>query len=138
MTVWIGFLLAIILLVVAGLAQETVDFGAIPVGATVSATYTLRNTNPFPCTLEAVGFGEDFAPATDVFNISGLELPLPLESGASVQWAILFRPSATAVYQEEMRITAVKLILISGIRILLEKAPTIFLCIFLMRRSMLR
>ncbi len=97
-------ILAIILFVVVGLAQETVDFGAIPVGTTVTATYTLRNTNPFPCTLEAVGFGEDFALATDVFNVSGLELPLPIESGASVQWAILFRPAATASYQGEMRV----------------------------------
>ena len=97
-------LLAIILFVVAGFSQETVNFGAIPVGTTVSATYTLRNTNPFNCTLEAVGFGEDFAPATDIFIVSGLELPLPIESGATVQWTILFRPSASASYQGEMRI----------------------------------
>lgn len=97
-------LLAIVLLVVAGLAQEMVDFGAIPVGATVSATYTLRNTNPFNCTLEIVGFGEDFAPATDGFTVSGLELPFPIESGASIQWTILFHPSASAIYQGEMRV----------------------------------
>ncbi|MCK5586923.1 hypothetical protein KAJ02_12700, partial [Candidatus Bipolaricaulota bacterium] len=85
-------------------AQEAVNFGAIPVGTTVSATYTLRNTNPFGCTLEVVGFGEDLASATDVFTVSGLELPLPIESGASIQWTILFRPSAIASYQGEMRI----------------------------------
>ncbi|MCK5247686.1 hypothetical protein KAR02_12340, partial [Candidatus Bipolaricaulota bacterium] len=96
--------LAVVLFVVVGFAQEAVNFGAIPVGTTVSATYTLRNTNPFGCTLEVVGFGEDLASATDVFTVSGLELPLPIESGASIQWTILFHPSAIVSYQGEMRI----------------------------------
>ncbi|MFC2083295.1 hypothetical protein ACFLSG_04575 [Candidatus Bipolaricaulota bacterium] len=97
-------LLVVVLFVVVGFSQESVNFGVIPVGTTVNATYTLRNSNPFDCSIEAVDFGEDSAPATDVFIISGLELPLPIASGASVQWTVLFHPSAVTSYQEVMSI----------------------------------
>ncbi|MFC2095736.1 hypothetical protein ACFLSW_04785, partial [Candidatus Bipolaricaulota bacterium] len=97
-------LLVVVLFVVVGFSQESVNFGVIPVGTTVNATYTLRNSNPFDCSIESVGFGEGSAPATEVFTISGLELPLPIASGASVQWTVLFHPSAIASYQEVMSI----------------------------------
>ena len=52
--------LAVLFLSVLVLCQEAVNFGSIPVGTTVTATYTFRNSNPFGCTLESVGFGENY------------------------------------------------------------------------------
>ncbi len=74
-------LFLVISLALVCVGQEAMDFGSVPVGTIISATYTLRNTNPFNCTLEAIGFGEDYSPASDVFAISNLELPIPIDVG---------------------------------------------------------
>ncbi len=97
-------LVVLVLFAVAGVAQESVNLGTVLPGTTATATYTLRNSNSFDCTLEAVGFGEEYAPGSGAFLVSGIELPMPIAAGDSVSWTVQFRPTTATAYQASMRI----------------------------------
>jgi len=86
------------------IAQESVNFGSIPVNTSTSIVYTLTNTNPFSCNLEAAGFGEAYALETDGFSIQPMELPMPIPSGDGLPLSIIFSPRSSGTYSDSLRI----------------------------------
>jgi len=85
-------------------AQESVNFGAVPLNTTSQVIYTLTNTNPFSCNLEAFGFGEEFSLESGSFSVYPMELPLAVQAGDSLPLTLTFLPKSAGTHTAELRI----------------------------------
>lgn len=95
-------LLLVVLFSLLSFAQEAVNFGTVPVGASVPGTYTFRNTGLTSCTLEAIGFGEALYPGAGPFTLVPPDLPYLLPGGGVVQWTVIFAPVSAGSFAETM------------------------------------
>jgi len=103
---WVAAL-ALLFASVAAFALDSVDFGAASVGQTKQATYNFTNSGLFTCLLQAVGFGEEYAPTDGAFRVVPPALPTEVAPGQTVSWLLSFAPVAPGAATATLRIRLV-------------------------------